>query len=833
MNRIPPSFVVSLLVWMFGTSTANADDPLAVRSFLENHCIGCHGKDLQKGKFRADTLPSDFRSPEAMQNWSRVVARVDAGEMPPPKRTPPPVAEVTQAMSWIKSGLADEARRTRQADGRTRMRRLNRTEYEYTIHDLLGIDIPLKAMLPEDGTRDGFDTAEAGLSVSPIHIQRYLAAAEAAMDRAITHRLEPLTVKKQFSFADASQNDYLRHPNNSPILRSPGGKLQIFSETHPEVFAGLRAMSQLTRDTPGRYRVRITVSTFDRATPHVPFSIRINRVAPNLIGYFDASPGTPQTIEFVHDFGPNETFGVYPYRLGYTRQERGLGYMGSLKVGEVGPALCLHGAEVEGPLHDIWPPQNHRQLMGELPLVKFNKLPGTYIPERLFSVGYVSVRESAVTVAFPTDPAGHARRLLADFLPRAFRRPIDADEIPPYLQMVTDRLKQKYCFEEAMNVAYRAALCSPDFLFLTESPGPLSPHALANRLSYFLWRSMPDETLFKLAQRGDLKRPEILRGQVERMLKDPKANRFIHDFCDQWLRLNQLDATVPDKNLYPEFFESTIVDGMLREAIVAETRLFIAEMIRENHSISSIVDSDFTYLNERLAQFYGIPDISGTAMRRVALTPANHRGGLLTHASIHKVTANGTATSPVLRGKWVLENILGRPPSPPPADAGTIEPDTRGAKTIREQLAKHQRLDSCATCHRHIDPLGFALEAYDPVGQYREHYRSTQIGTPVKATFNGGEAVKYRSGPPVEVAGQLADGRSFQSLPDLKRLIGSRPDLIAHCLARKMLTFATGHSVEIADSLTIEGVIARSRPSRLGMRSLIHEIVQTDLFLNK
>src|SRR6185369_16330694 len=310
---------------------------------------------------------------------------------------------------------------------------------------------------------------------------------------------------------------------------------------------------------------------------------------------------------------------------------------------------------------------------------------------------------------------GDASRLLESFLKRAFRRPVPSGELSRYTRIVAERLKLKHSFEESMRAAYKAILCSPDFLFLQEKAGALDGSAVASRLSYLLWNSMPDDALLNAA--GRLGDPEALRAQTERMLADPRSERFIEDFLDQWLTLRDLDSTTPDTKLYPEF------EVYLRDSMIAETRGYFREMVKQDLSVLQIVDSDWAMLNQRLGEHYNLPGVEGSAVRKTPLPPGSHRGGLLTQASILKVTANGTTTSPVVRGAWVMRNILGRPPEPPPPDAGAIEPDLRGAKTIREQLEKHRRVPSCASCHVKIDPLGFALENYDVLGGWRDKYR--------------------------------------------------------------------------------------------------------------
>ncbi len=362
--------------------------------------------------------------------------------------------------------------------------------------------------------------------------------------------------------------------------------------------------------------------------------------------------------------------------------------------------------------------------------------------------------------------------ILQRLLPLAFRRPIEPAEVNPYLDLFASAAAGGRSFESALRVSLKAILCSPAFLFLNE-PGTsqISQHALAARLSYFLWSSMPDEELTALANNRSLRQSDVLRQQVERMLSSPKATAFTKNFTGQWLDLRDIDFTEPDANLYPEF------DELLRISMVKETELFFDEVLENNLSLVNFVDSDFTFLNGRLANHYGINGVEGQAFRKVILPRDSPRGGLLTQASVLKVTANGTYTSPVLRGAWILDNILGQPTSPPPDNVGSIEPDIRGATTIREQLAKHRDLESCAACHRRIDPPGFALECFDPIGGFRNDYRTmAEDGRhsglkQAPFTYNW---VRYRIGQPIDTSGEMPDGQPLEGVRDLRKDSGGQ-----------------------------------------------------------
>jgi hypothetical protein len=474
-----------------------------------------------------------------------------------------------------------------------------------------------------------------------------------------------------------------------------------------------------------------------------------------------------------------------------------------------GPGLVVQWVDAEGPLMDSWPPASHVALFGDL---EQKKMPKEDDPDWREVVSQ--------------NPLPDAERILRQFARRAFRRPVMEEDIQPILARVRQRLEAGYTFEQAVRVGLKAVLVSPQFLFFREQGpqegGRLDDFALASRLSYFLWSSMPDEELFRLAADQKLHQPEVLRQQVERLLKDPKAAAFTREFTGQWLSLRAIDATMPDRTLYPEY------DDSLKSAMLKETNLFFNEVLTQDLPLTSFVASDFTFLNERLAKHYGIPGVEGMAMRRVTLPAGSHRGGVMTMGSVLKVTANGTTTSPVLRGSWVLERILGTPPAKPPVDVEAIEPDIRGATTIREQLAKHRDVEACAGCHKKIDPPGFALESFDVIGGWRTHYRSL--------TNNGerdSQGRRVRPGPAVDPADVLTDGRRFQNIDEFKQLLLTDKDQLARNLAEKLLAYSTGAEPAPLDRPQIDVIVKRVSEQGMGFRTLIHEIVQSALFQTK
>jgi hypothetical protein len=410
--------------------------------------------------------------------------------------------------------------------------------------------------------------------------------------------------------------------------------------------------------------------------------------------------------------------------------------------------------------------------------------------------------------------------------------------------VVEATLKSGAGFADAMISGYVAVLCSPEFVCLTEKPGPLDDYAIASRLSFFLWNSAPDVELRALADKGKLRDAATLRAQTERLLNDPKAERFVNAFLDYWLDLRRIVATAPDEILYNDYY----LDDLLSESALAETRVFFTELLHSDLPARNIVSSDFAMLNEKLATHYGLPPIEGVAVRKVTLPPDSPRGGLLTQAAILKVTANGTTTSPVLRGAWIMERILGQPPPPPPPNLPAVEPDIRGAATIRQQLEKHRTQESCAACHARIDPPGLALEAFDVMGGFREKYRAmgdtaTVNSKPETASMppippapgigKGGQKFQFHYALPVDCSGELWDGRKFSDIRDFKRLLLEDEKPIARNLARQFIVYATGAPVRFADRAEVEKILHRASANGYGVRTLLHEVVQSELFLHK
>jgi mono/diheme cytochrome c family protein len=768
-----------------------------VRQFLTKHCQECHGTQKPKGNFHLDEL-RDFADRTARERWQAVLERVqstsDKQRMPPKTKPRPPEEEIKVVTGWI-GGQMESAEATERAQGRTVRRRLNRSEYENTIRDLLGVDADLKELLALDSATAGFDNVGAGLHVSSFSMERYLDAADSALTMAIANRPKPPPlIKKRYSLTEAHQ---VKSTMERVFRKFDDGTLVCFTSVPWQAVT----LPQFYPPDRGRYRFRISASGFQSSGKPVVFNASVSGRDGRHVGYFDAPPDKPAVIEFVIRMEARTTISILPYGLADSRvvsKEGADNYQG--------PGLAVQWVDVEGPLHDTWPPASHRRLFGELA-----QAPAP-IPNVADRVEVTS-----------KDPTADATRILRTFAGRAFRRAVTDDDLKPYLALVNARLAKGRSFEQAVRAGLLGIMVSPRFLFLDEKPGPLDDFALASRLSYFLWSTMPDDELLALAEQKKLGQPDTLRQQVERMLQSPKAAALSENFVGQWLGLREIDATDPSHLVYPEF------DQMLKRSMVREPELFFAEVLKDDLSLTNFVASDFSMLNGRLAKHYGIPGVEGWGFRKVALPAESHRGGVMTMAGVLKVTANGTDTSPVLRGAWVLDRILGTPPPPPPANVAALEADTRGATTIRERLARHRTESACAACHAKIDPAGFALESFDVIGGWRESYRLggwARGAKPVKGAH-------YYEGAAVDPSDVMPDGQRFRNIDEFKQLLLKDQDQLARALTEKLLVYATGAVPARADRQEIEAIVRQVRDKKYGLRTLVHAIVQSKPFQQK
>ncbi len=832
--------IVSLVLPAVYAAQASSQGPhppdSQLRAFLDDHCVACHGPEVQKHRLRLDRLPKAFGDQDVAATWVKVLDRISSGEMPPKGRPRPAEDEARTVIAGLRRQLHEASLARQKLEGRVALRRLNRTEYETTLRDLLDTPVEVKDLLPDDNIAAGFDNVSAVLDISPAHLLRYQDAAEKAV-RSVIPKRPKAAINERRTGLRITEKLKLYQELLGKSARLDGDTLVLY----------LRNPDYIPCATPpapadGRYRVRVCASAVNTGGKPLPIMCvcrptEYDREDTDVRTVRDVPAGQPAVIEEDFELRQRQVMVFAGWSLPSPREFERVHKDRKLDDDPKLPGLAVHWIEIEGPLGP-WPTEGYRRLFDGVPLkpqsVAKAEASGQPVPPQPVNRPDGWWQYDPL-VPGPSKPREDAERLLRSFLPRAFRRPVAEELQQYYIKLVHAALDKGVSFAEAMVAGYQAALCSPHFLFLTErideSRGDrraeLDDYAVASRLSYFLWSSMPDRELFAMAADGRLRRPEVLRAQVDRLLNDPRARRFTANFAGQWLDLRNINATSPDPQIYGEF------DDFLFWSMPRETERFFEEILHHDRSLTEFVNSDWTFLNQRLAQHYGIPGVSGGELRKVNLSPGNHRGGVLTHAAILKVTADGTRTSPVLRGKWVLDRILDQPPSPPPPDTPAVEPDIRGATTIRQQLAKHRNTPACASCHRHIDPPGFAMESFDVIGGWRDFYRATQPGRRKLVNLANYPGRQVFRGPDVELGGTTPDGRAFKDIDEYKRLLLADKDQLARCLARKLLIYATGAEIQFADREVVEDLVAKCRAGNCGFRSLIHEVVRSRVFLHK
>ena len=790
-----------------GTAAAQSFED-AVKPLVRGSCVRCHGVRTVTPLNLVD-LEFDLLDHDTFKTWEKVYGRLERGEMPPASAPQPAQALVDTALASLKRALVD-ANLAARGGQRTPLRRLTRLEYGYTIQDLLHVDeaigAELATLLPAEADSGGFDTVAANQSMSPLHVRSYLEAADRALDAALVVGPPPAVQHHHIDYAKSrglfglSDCDFLAC---GAILKQDDGYATFSQISATFMFHSLSEGFGVAY--PGRYTVSVDAYPYQADTPVTLTMYRGSKPGAaasldELIGELDLVGDTPRTLTVTpflrpgdlvvpnlsdHDQPPNDSPDSYFVPEKHVRDYAGEG-------------IVMKSMTIDGPLLDTWPPRSTREL-----------LTGVEFDEN----GEVQLSKA---------PAEHVVEVVERFATRAFRRPLQQGELEAYASLAEAPLADGRPFIEAVRVPLRAILSAPPFLYQAGAPGELDDFALATRLSYFLWRSLPDETLFELASAGQLSDPSVLARQVDRMLDDQKTERFVNDFAGQAFRLYELRATSPDPELYPEY------DDRLAQAMEREIELFLAELIAADEGVGSLIDTDFTFLNRRLAEHYGVPGVDGQQMRKVALPADSPRGGLLTQAAIHKITANGTTTSPIPRGNFVLANLLGQPAPPPPAGVSALEPDTRGTTTIREQLDAHRKSPVCANCHRTIDPPGFALESFDPIGGFRERYRVSGG----MMTFDGNTyPAPYQQGAPVDASGVTPAGDAFSDIEEYKALLLDREiDQVARHLVSQLLVYATGAEIEFADRDGVERILDAVREHGYPVRRMIHEVVKSDLF---
>lgn len=787
---------------------------------LGNYCTDCHDADEKKGGIDLEGLSWNPSDKANFDRWVKIHDVIRDGEMPPKNRNTRPEANEAEEFLKALGGELKTADAKRAEGGRTILRRLNRVEYEKTLHELLGIHTPLASMLPGDTPMHGFDTVAEGLRLSTLQIEKYLEAADAAITDAIYLGPPKKPVKTHFKIKEAQDMRWhLDKPegksdgkggtaqNHKHLLLERDDSIVFFNTGYPA------AMIKPKEHSPaGMYKIRVSGYAFQSPGESVPMRIYASDYKEKrMLGWFEMPPDQARVIEFTTYLRSGDFFHIEPTNTG--RDPNGKNTY-EIPIREFkGAGLALQWMEMEGPIGETSPTKGVAALFHGVPLVDTSEEVRKKNPKSWYELK-------------PEDPKAAAKVALEHFAAQAFRRPLETGEVDRYVGLVHESLDAGQPFVASMRIGIRAVLTAPQFLFFEEHAGKLDDHALASRLSYFLWSEGPDEELLKLAAEKKLADAGMLKTQVERMLKDSRSAAFVGDFTGQWLDLRNIEATTPDEKLYPES------DELLRLSMVGETHAYFAEMLESDLPVSNVVASDFVMVNSRLAEHYELPRVEGEAFQKVKLPADSVRGGFLTQAGVLKVTANGTTTSPVLRGAWVLKKIMGQPPSPPPPGVGSIEPDTRGATTVREQLAKHRQAESCAGCHAKIDPPGFALESFDVIGGYRGAYRSQGEGKMenLKNSRNKRHYVKF--GQPVDASGEF-DGKAFVDIKDFKKLLLDDSDQVMRSLAGKLVTYSTGAGVGFSDREAVEEICRKTKEQGGGLRTLVHQIVASQLFQSK
>ena len=868
MRILTPAFLVLLNLTVIASAK---DDIGSVSTFVNKYCVSCHGAQSQEGDRRFDQLWGDKLTSENIESFHEILDRLNLADMPPEDAELQPTDEQRIAIAEkLAQGLA--AIKSKNAKPQTVFRRLNRQEFDAAVRNVLGLEEMLAdptSDFPPDETVDHFRTVGDTLVLSDFLLTQYLKATGEYLDEA-----------QELAAADAEartwnfQAPFCRN-KPEPDSQDRDGQYQHIRENATDKF-GYLWLKKLPKGVPvsGKYKIRVKASAINRDHPYKDWIIDVPREDPLQMSIVagdtragDLATNSPTDkvllVTDVADDDPQwfETTAwldrYYQPRLGYPNGPVRIKYMRHLlmryhrdsfqqfiedyvhifhtmhpdyddqqapallkkfldeqeRLKQAGKPYDVFGIDHSIHIPDAWD-QFYREYQGPRVRVYEVQLEGPLVDE---SAGDRSLARKWFPEEFDDSAA---EELIAQFATAAYRRPATEEECGPIKQLYQRQRQAKVPSLEALKVSYQAILCSPPFLYHRTNAGALSAHELASRLSFFLWGSPPDEQLADLARSGQIADATVLKQQTDRLLADPRSTQFIADFTDSWLQLDKLGTMLPNRVEHPLYFNER-----LEEAARTETRLFVADAIKRDADVSVFVDSDYSFLNASLARLYDVKGVQGHEFRRVNFTN-RIRGGLLGHSSVLTSTANGIDTSPVLRGVWVMECLLGTPPSPPPPDIEPIEPDIRGAKTIREQLEKHRTVATCNNCHRRFDPPGFALESFDEIGRFRQNYMLGVIGE--------------KPGLKVDPSGKLSSGEAFADIAELKTHLMKRLDLVTANIARKLLTQATGRIDDPADRTTVRNIQnsipttadrgGQKTENSLGMRTLIHQIIQSESF---
>jgi hypothetical protein len=731
-----------------------------ITPFIAKHCVACHGPQKKKADLQLDVFKDEASFLKARKTWMAVLTMLHSGEMPPEGK-PRPSLDDAERFAKAVTEIFDRHDRTAKRDpGKVTMRRLNRAEYINTIRDLIGVDMPIGEDFPTDDVGHGFDNIGDVLTISPLHMERYLATAEMIMKNAIPIGETPKPAVRTLAarFMEPGANAAERN--------------RILYEKGP-IYATF-AVNQ-----PGECKIVVRMSGRQAGDEPVKASIVFDGEVVRTVSMAEKRGNSGRNITASVLVNPGE------HKVGVTLLN---------EYQDPDDETAKRGVIIE-----------YVQFIGPIGAAPDTQLSLLAAPDNL-------------------DKEAKTRHILDRFASRAYRRPAAAEEVDRLAKIVRAAEEDAEPWEGAVSLAMQAVLVSPKFLFRVEldsRPDSKDAHAiddfqLASRLSYFLWSTMPDRELLDLAAKKQLHRN--IEGQVKRMLADEKSSALMENFVSQWLQLRPLKMHTPDKKLFPEF------DERLRNDMLKETDLFFQAIAKEDRSILDLIDGKFTYLNERLSRHYGIKDTNGNPVFAAAINPKGDaiagdkfvrvnlegtpRGGLMTHASVLTVTSNPTRTSPVKRGRWVLEQILGTPPPPPPPDVPELVSTEQTKGTLRQRMEQHRANASCAGCHARMDPIGFAFENFDAVGKFR----------------------KVDEDQPIDSTGELPGGQKFQGPEELKAILKAKKELFSRCLTEKMLTYAIGRGVEFYDKPAIDGILAALEKNEYRFSRLITAIATSDPF---
>jgi len=812
--------IVSLASGWSSQPTVRADDQAAtierttedvfrgkVVPFVQKYCADCHGADEPEAGLALTEFKDAAAFLKARKAWRLAGEKIRAGEMPPADHDPRPKAEEAAPIGeWIEAELARSVCAGPINPGRVTIRRLNRAEYNNTIRDLVGVDFKPADDFPSDDVGYGFDNIGDVLSMPSILLEKYLAAAETIVEKAIVVD-NPEQAPAQRVLAARLEGAGNPAEEDARVFFAEGeASIRIDLPREGEYLLNVQASG----DQAGSDRIQMSVRLDDKEVKQFEVANQRHNPLPYKVKFRSAAGSKKVAIAFLNDFSKTKDQVQKGERYGDRN-------------------LFVQYVEVQGPL-GIDPdtlPESHKRIMVCTPpsdrpiVIRPRRRPMTDEErEAARKRREESRREAEQHRASQTKSRVEcARQIIAHFAERAFRRPVTDEEVERLLAFWQMCEKEGQPFERGIQVALTAVLVSPHFLYRIEGEPPadspdnvytLNDFELATRLSYFLWSTMPDAELFSLAKHGALRKDANLEKQITRMLRDPKAQALVDNFAGQWLQTRRLSSMTPDTTLFPGF------NAVLRTAMQQETDLFFRHIMEEDRSLLEFLDADFTFLNERLAKHYGIDGIQGDEFRKVQLRSdrpgARQRGGILTMASMLTLTSNPTRTSPVKRGKYVMENLLGTPPPPPPPDVPELEEGGAALKgTLKQRMEQHRTSAACAVCHTRMDAIGFGLENFDAVGAWRE--------------TDGPHAI--------DASGELSAGKTFNGPAELKKILKSKPDLFVRCLTERMLTYALGRGLEEYDECTVERVAAGVAKNDYKFSSLVIEIVKSDAFQKK